>query len=758
MKHRAWLRPGAVILPLWLAACAPLPPTEPAASRLGANELRYVQAEERLIATEAASIQARAIALAAASPSGIDPARWRETVELPEQALLKRDVLITRRFEALHATLNWEGRDKQTAVHAALVEWTSFVRRASMSSWHTRVPGLVDDPVCAGDLFADGMLLRYFDAITDDDDAARAAAIAALTDIGRQSACLGAEQSERLAQTMVDAYELMRLGILARHRTDDLLLATQALASPLLLFLDIEKYKGASAPLVVWFAEQAQLLRLGVVSSRIPAVWHGLWLYDRRSGRMLGFRHTVFPADENDVDLRRLFDSIASRRNLLDGSCSLAEMVLRGATTTGYFCAGTTCRRTAENGEPAPHDGTDEICDATVGGSGGSGASGGLCGDGLQVAGASEGAKAVRCLSAQVVRPGTAGLSCVAEATGMCSDPVSRLVKKVSSQAYAGAIPGKLCRLAAKDDRASQAWDRYEGAAAAARERYDENVDVAKRAVAGVVADYATARAAWDKTSAAVARGEMTKEDEKAAYDAERAAAEYMYKVIEEARVAVEEFAKQRDKALQAAQQARNAETEGGSARCAQEDTCGNACSAVSQAMLRTLSCVNSALDPPQRDPYGTHADGCNPTICDPVDSPSGSGARMCLSGVDELPTARVARGCWTMRCANNQVASRGTDDLCSCSAASNWSLTNLRNPCELMRCTGDGTGGAGLIVGATFGTGCACLPVDTVTLSTQGRPDLGGMLSPPGLAEPFIVRSKTVSEVNPLVRMLRPQ
>ena len=54
----------------------------------------------------------------------------------------------------------------------------------------------------------------------------------------------------------------------------------------------------------------------------------------------MGYRPTTRPQDENDVDLAGFYGSIATRHNLGDYSCSFNEMIERGHSTAGYFCAG----------------------------------------------------------------------------------------------------------------------------------------------------------------------------------------------------------------------------------------------------------------------------------------------------------------------------------------------------------------------------------------------------------------------------------
>jgi hypothetical protein len=95
-----------------------------------------------------------------------------------------------------------------------------------------------------------------------------------------------------------------------------------------------------------WFSDNRLTLVNAIAAGRHAPLWHGLWLYDRRSGRVLGFRHTVKPLNENDVDLIRFYGSLANRQNLGDFTCSLSEMVQRGPDKLGYFCAGFLCKPT----------------------------------------------------------------------------------------------------------------------------------------------------------------------------------------------------------------------------------------------------------------------------------------------------------------------------------------------------------------------------------------------------------------------------
>jgi hypothetical protein len=273
-----------------------------------------------------------------------------------EAELMRSDESLGRELQRLYkaaAEIEPPAADRML-VRAALLHWTLLLRQRAMEGFHTAVAGLDDDPECAGDLIGDDLMLRYFDALFRDPkdlqqelQAERATtqyeAVTALVEIARQSACLGAQQSALLASHLYHSFVAL-VGFLRLNRLERIVpYVVQAAAQPMLLFYDVEKYRGPYSPLARWFAEYQATLAAGVDTRRIPAAWHGLWLYDWRSGHLLGYRITDDPRDENDVDGQLFFESIARRENLGRFDCSFSEMVERGPGRGGYFCAGSSC-------------------------------------------------------------------------------------------------------------------------------------------------------------------------------------------------------------------------------------------------------------------------------------------------------------------------------------------------------------------------------------------------------------------------------
>jgi hypothetical protein len=387
-----------------------------------------------------------------------------------EQELFELDREINRRFQRLYSSAV-QSEGQQTLVQLALLHWTTLLRRRGMVGLHTAVEGLVHDPECAGDLIGDGLLQRYFDALLDHESSqGQQEAVQALVLIARQTACLGAQQSALLASDLYWSYRELR-SFLRTHGLERLIPAlAQAASSPLLLFYDVEKWRGTDGPLARWFAEQQEALAQGIVTERHPAFWHGLWLYDRRSGHLLGYRVTAAPIDENDVDLEALFASIVDPINLGRGDCSFAEMIQRGTSILGYVCAGQACAEQASQSQPAGTAGTtlitldtrlglgrggvldspalEILCNAASPREGG----GGGCGQADLGGGWSREADMVRCVSQRALQPGEAQMRCVAEATGRCANPLDSATKMITDALMGGVKVGTFCQLADTDN------------------------------------------------------------------------------------------------------------------------------------------------------------------------------------------------------------------------------------------------------------------------------------------------------------------
>ncbi len=369
-------------------------------------------------------------------------------------------------------------------VQLAALHWHSQLRRHLQRGLHTSVSGLESDSRCAGDLLADQMLLDYLRAVWGDSTSSIQRVADSLGRIAAQSACLGTEQSDQFARASNNAFADVEAFLRVQRLEWVIPSLATLLAQPLVLFYDVEKYRGVDSPLGRWFSRYQDVLVEAAHHRRLPLKWHGLWLYDRTTGRLLGFADRVSPKDENEVRLDRFFTSVTSPENLGAGDCSFSEMVQRGLGDAGYVCGGATCELDRElesaafdvlNGSSTaretalskleilkaagglgrlPADAVGPIClsgrEQPQGG-GGSLCSGAATGNALSPLAAT-----LNCVSRQVVRPGTEVMSCVMEASGYCSDPVGRLSKDLRSNDLNGVPVGKECGIGGDEANGSE--------------------------------------------------------------------------------------------------------------------------------------------------------------------------------------------------------------------------------------------------------------------------------------------------------------
>src|SRR5437899_4584679 len=427
MRQSAPVLVVAVVLPSLLIAAEP-PDIEQLRSTYQALAEREPRAA-RLVVELDRDVAAHTVAAAARARNGAELSRKALLIKSGNDELLELDLAINADLQKLYAGAAALGTPEasELLVQTALLHWTVLFRQDSMQGFHTEVEGLIDDPDCVGDIVSDRLLQTYFETLFDTSADAPGKAIAALTALARQAACLGTQQRALLASSLVTTYdELTRfLRFNGLYNLDAYM--PQAAVQPLLLLYDVEKHRGTRSPLTRWFREHRSMLMDGVAAKRHPAVWHGLWLYDRRSGRMVGYKPTARPRDENDVNLVSFYGSIAMRPNLGDFSCSFAEMVERGDSPLGYFCAGSTCQQRTSGGGPTPQgspggsgapaaSGTstgrtggsftlarefeDTLCQQSGAGDSSRPGSGTICGQGgLNVGGGKKAANTVRCLS-----------------------------------------------------------------------------------------------------------------------------------------------------------------------------------------------------------------------------------------------------------------------------------------------------------------------------------------------------------------------
>lgn len=693
----------------------------------------------------------------------------QETSE-EEAQLLESDRHLNQAIEGLYAR-SWSkeaGSGSDSALRAALLHWTTLVRRAFMQGLHTRVHGLENDPDCAGDLVGDGMLLRYFEAVLAhrETDAALA-----LTDLARQSACLGVSQSDQLANVLAGTFEELRAFLRLQGHEDLVPFVVQAGSNPLLLFYDVEKYRGLDTPLARWFRDHRDILSEGADFGRNPARWHGLWLYDRRSGRLIGYRETLKPADENDVNLGQFFQSIVEPENLGDYGCSFAEMVERGAGSLGYFCGGSTCRqetRPASGGVSAgrsPWRRSDRAVDTTVGGmtnldviygravcdagADGRDPSGATpkCGSEDRYGG-NRAADAVRCLSEQVVRPGTEGFHCLAESGGRCADPGGKLIKDLQLTSFAGIKVGPKCTLSVgmgdvkqaeweaeklrkerearqkEIDRLKEVIQKMDDAMAedkALQEGFDDDAarafdsyKEAKKAAEETGRDPNTDPDVQEAYQRAQEAARKAAEAREATNSTRRTAAALQAKALEDLKKKEKEDAEKRKEEDKKKQQAGK---DGGNKRCDRDNPNCDSCTGMSQAARDTLGCIEAALSEAQQDPLGGHG-GCDPLRCDPIEpDPGASGSRACFEVIANDPVAATSKFCWAVQCAQGQTPATGPNG-CSCRVGGGslqpTQTGGVQNFCAQMHCS-EGSpvyqngrcscGGEGTTVGGAIGT-----------------------------------------------------
>jgi len=381
--------------------------------------------------------------------------------------------MLERAYVGASTTLTITIDDRVTLVRIASLHWHTQLRRHLQRGLHTAVPGLKDDPRCAGDLLADQLLLEYLRAVWGDTNSSIQRVVDSLTRIAAQSACLGTEQSESFARAAAAAFSDVEAFLRIQQLEWVVPSLAALLAQPLVLFYDVEKYRGVDASLGRWFSKYQQVLVESVQQRRAPMKWHGLWLYDRSTGRLIGFVDQVRPKDENEIRLDRFLTSLTSPENLGAGDCSFKEMVQRGLGDSGYMCGGATCEIERQlqgaafdllSGSPSarasagsrleilsaaggigrlPGESTGQICVAPREGTPKGTSS--LCAPTSGGGALSPIADTLACVSRQVIRPGTEVMSCVMEASGYCSSPVERLSKDLKSNDLNGVPLGKEC-------------------------------------------------------------------------------------------------------------------------------------------------------------------------------------------------------------------------------------------------------------------------------------------------------------------------
>jgi hypothetical protein len=378
-----------------------------------------------------------------------------------ESAFDSAEHAIDGRLSSLYSDLARYSTTEQNSnlSRVAAVHWAVTFRRTLNDCMHTRVPGLERDRDCIGDLVADSLLLEYVKTLFQNNGAdegrdGRIATVQSLANIARQTVCIGGRQSARAASALVSSYNYVASSLRFARLDHVLPSLAQAASNPLLLFYDVERFRGLDSPLARWFAENHTSLSEGARTGRSPAQWMALWLYDRRTGRMVGYgAGDGRRADENTVDLGAFWRSITSSTNMGDMSCSFSEMIERGALTDGYACLGSGCserqsevkaarwpttnhlfRRVAHGAKADgafAHLSDDNCKEGRAGGDGGGSGNGGAggCRNAKSFGGRTRLKATIECVTSAIVSPSKTQMKCMLEATGYCSDPVGGGVK-----------------------------------------------------------------------------------------------------------------------------------------------------------------------------------------------------------------------------------------------------------------------------------------------------------------------------------------
>ncbi len=632
------------------------------------------------------------------SSDGADPA-------LDDDRLFELDVEINERLAGLYRRSYHVGRDVDiVALRAALLHWHVLLRRRSMRAMHTVVDGLVGDLDCRGDVICDGLLVRYFDALFDHTGPrSEVAAIRALADLGRQSACLGSEQSAWLAHDLYWSFSELcsLLRAIGYERLVPYLV--QAAANPLLIFYDVEKYRGIQAPLSRWFVEHRAALAEGVTNRRAPAAWHGLWLYDRRTGHMLGYQHRETVQDENDVNLNTFFASITQRENLGGYECSFTEMIERGPGKFGYVCKGELC--TDSDAAPRRRGGSTRFTDrmrrgiaglglsstATVGcdeSGGGGGGRSGICGDAATVGGRSRMADVVRCISQQVIQGSQERrvIRCLVEATGMCADPIDRLTKGINLSTLTGIPIGRRCQIQSDDTTGGDSDDDTNSDTA---KNTDEDVDKWSDELDRLSEEIRLAHDETIESQKVIDKWEAEQDEE------DRGINPGPGRVKPEEYLAAVEKNESAKKREDEARKKRNALFEhgpGGAARRCPPDApdCGdNSCTAMSEAARRTLSCFEH-LGRRSDDLEGRTFGPGQPGVFDPSPLDDAADARWtpCLESLSNEADPAAPR-CWAVDCGPKGLTAVALGGGCDC--LTGHGLVNrpdgLRSQCGMLDC-----------------------------------------------------------------------
>jgi hypothetical protein len=630
--------------------------------------------------------------------------------------------------------------DHARVVRAAAIEWVRQVRRLlGHDGLHTTVRALAEDPDCRGSVIENAVLLDYVDA-SSGREPSTPRVVGALHGLVQQLACLEMAQSTSLAAAMKLAFDDVVTSLRLDGLDGAIPYVAQAVANPMLLVHEIERRHGDDAPLARWFREYEVALVDGVERYHHPASWHGLWLYDRITGRLRGFRvveHAPDEArdeapdeardaasDENAVELATLYRTVSNAR-IDDGKCSYVEMIMRGPSRDRrYECLGAACAA----GDPT-------ACSTQSGGGGDGPAE---HGGGVDLPGMATN-DALACIAAQAAHTGgRAQLSCMMEATGRGANPLDRMTKEMTQVSLAG-IKGHCDRAQIDDDVLAERT--YNTHIKRAEERYQAALDGAANTLSNAIDALAGAqkdRGELDGTNASADDIKKADAKVKAAEDAvnnaDKAAAETRRKADEAREKARKEAEEQRKKDKQRAGSGSGSGSgsgtgsgtgsgsdtgsgdDGDDERCVDGESCG--CAAMSAQTQAMLDCFKGQVKDEARDPWRGPG-GCKDN-CDPIDPQTGDGGRACFETLATDGGAELSRACWSARCG---PADAGASACCGGATLANGTPMRITGACGAADCS-DG-------VQPTFAGGkCTC------GTTGAGMPNGPGM--PQGGAAPY--------------------
>lgn len=545
--------------------------------------------------------------------------------------------------------------DYRQVVRTAAIHWAREVRRQLGDSLHTRVEALQDDPDCQGSVVRDAVLLDYVVAATSSEHRVDRAE-AALATLARQTACLEQFQSTRLATAMKIAFSDVESELRIDHLEGAIPYLAQATASPMLIVQDVERQWGPDEALSRWFKEYEAALLDGVRSKHQPMQWHGLWLYDRMTGTVRGFRAAELAHDENEVALAALFQKVAHPEPA-DLKCSYSEIIQRGTADGVYHCLGAACA-----------NGDEQACAVPASGAGDTPPEKGAV-DLPEFATSAALSCVVKAREQSSTRK---TLTCLMEATGARANPLEQAAKELTATSMTGLKPGGHCDLGVGLGTINMM--AYQTQLDAIEKQYQQDLKDANFTLGYAI----------DKLAAAQAGKLPTEEmsaDEKKWTDAINSPAEAAAKMKAEAE-------KKRDAAIKALQQAAGvspgtgsggsgtspgggsgtspgggsggsggggSDGGGGSAgpgsagsgaeHCVEGGCSG--CSAMSALAQSMLACVADDQAPPERKPLNV----------DPIDPDVEVPNSECFTELAAPVEAELSRACWAVHCAASDTS-----------------------------------------------------------------------------------------------------